>query len=89
MELRAEQAVRAYFSLDKTRPLGHEAFFLDILALPPKDRVVQFMFMAEMLSITTGLLLFFVQTLATFEEGMSKLGPVSYTHLTLPTIPLV
>ena len=77
MELRAEQAARAYFSSDKTRPLGHEAFFLDILALPPKDRVVQFMFMAEMLSITTGLLLFFVQTLATFEEGMSKLGLVS------------
>lgn len=30
-----------------------------------------------MLSISTGLLLFFVQTLATFEEGMSRLGLVS------------
>ena len=76
-ELRAEQAVRAYFSLDKTRPLGFEAYFLDILAYPPKDRVPQFMFMAELLSISTGLLLFFVQTLATFEEGMSRLGLVS------------
>ena len=77
MELRAEQAVRVYFSLDKTRPLGFEAFFLDILAYPPKDRVPQFMFMAEMMSISTGLLLFFVQTLATFEDEMSKLGLVS------------
>ena len=76
-ELRAEQAVRAYFSLDKTRPVGVAAYFLDILAYPPKDRVPQFMFMAEMMSISTGLLLFFVQTLATFEEGMSKLGLVS------------
>lgn len=76
-ELRAEQAVRVYFSLDKTRPVGVAAYFLDILAYPPKDRVPQFMFMAEMLSISTGLLLFFVQTLATFEEGMSKLGLVS------------
>ena len=89
MELRAEQAVRAYFSLDKTRPLGHEAFFLDILALPPKDRVVQFMFMAEMLSITTGLLLFFVQTLATFEEGMSKLGLVSAVMATAAVMLLI
>ena len=76
-ELRAEQAVRAYFSLDKTRPVGVAAYFLDILAYPPKDRVSQFMFMAELLSISTGLLLFFVQTLATFEEGMSRLGLVS------------
>lgn len=76
-ELRAEQAVRAYFSLDKTRPVGVAAYFLDILAYPPKDRVPQFMFMAEMMSISTGLLLFFVQTLATFEEGMSKLDLVS------------
>ena len=76
-ELRAERAVRAYFSLDKTRPLGLEAFFLDILAYPPEDRVPQFMFIAEMLSISTGLLLFFAQTLAVFEEGMSKLGLVS------------
>ena len=76
-ELRAERGVRAYFSLDKTRPVGVAAYFLDILAYPPKDRVPQFMFMAEMLSISTGLLLFFVQTLATFEEGMSRLGLVS------------
>ena len=65
----AERAVRAYFSLDKTRPLGLEAFFLDILAYPPEDRVPQFMFIAEMLSISTGLPLFFAQTLAVFEEG--------------------
>ena len=76
-ELRAERAVRAYFSLDKTRSLGVAAFFLEILAFPPKDRVTQFCFIAEMLSISTGLLLFFVQTLATFEEGMSRLGLVS------------
>ena len=76
-ELRAERAVRAYFSLDKTRSLGVAAFFLEILAFPTKDRVTQFCFIAEMLSISTGLLLFFVQTLATFEEGMSRLGLVS------------
>jgi len=76
-ELRAERAVRAYFSLDKTRSLGLAAFFLEILAFPTKDRVTQFCFIAEMLSISTGLLLFFVQNLATFEEGMSRLGLVS------------
>jgi hypothetical protein len=53
------------------------AFFLEILAFPPKDRMTQFCFIAEMLSISTGLLLFFVQTLATFEEGMSRLDLVS------------
>lgn len=76
-ELRAERIVRAYFSLDKTHSLGLMAFFLEILAFPPKDRVTQFSFIAEMMSISTGLLLFFVQNLATFEEGMSRLGVVS------------
>ena len=43
-ELRAERAVRAYFSLDKTRSLGVAAFFLEILAFPPKDRVTQLLY---------------------------------------------
>jgi hypothetical protein len=77
MELRAEQVVRTYFSLDNSRPIGLSAFFLVIIMMPPKDRARQFCFMAEMMSISTGLLLFFVQTMATFEEGMSTLGMVA------------
>ena len=58
-------------------PLGLEVFFLDSLAYPPEDRVPQFMFIAEMLSISTGLLLFFAQTLAVFEEGDVEARSVS------------
>jgi len=77
MELRAEQIVRTYFSLDNSRPIGYPAYFLDIIVLPPQDRARQFCFLAEMMSISTGLLLFFVQTMASFEEGMSTLGLVA------------
>ena len=77
-ELRAEKAVRTYFSLDKTpEPLGMAAFWMDVLKLPPRDRVTQMVWTTEMLSISNGLLLFFAQTLATFEKGMSRLRLVS------------
>ena len=86
MELRAEQVVRTYFSLDNSRPIGLSAFCLVIIMMPPKDRARQFCFMAEMMSISTGLLLFFVLEQQLFHFFCFTLSP-QLESLLLPSIP--
>ena len=63
MDAMAKDVVKRFFSLDTTRPLGIQAWFLNLLVLAPELRAQRMCFMAEIMALTCGLMLFFTTAL--------------------------
>ena len=58
-----KDVVKRFFSLDTTRPLGIQAWFLNLLVLAPELHAQRMCFMAEIMALTCGLMLFFTTEL--------------------------
>ena len=63
MDAMTKDVVKRFFSLDTTRPLGIQAWFLNLLVLAPELRAQRMCFMAEIMALTCGLMLFFTTEL--------------------------
>ena len=68
MDAMAKDVVKRFFSLDTTRPLGIQAWFLNLLVLAPEHRAQRLCFMAEMMALTCGLMLFFMNELVLIDK---------------------
>ena len=95
MDAMTKDVVRRFFSLDTTRPLGIQAWFLNLLVLAPELRAQRLCFMAEIMALTCGLMLFFATALVvsidkegkTWEDGhMRTLSHMALASSILATI---
>jgi hypothetical protein len=77
MDAMAKDVVKRFFSLDTTRPLGIQAWFLNLLVLAPELRAQRMCFMAEIMALTCGLMLFFTTELVVSidKEGKTCMCP--------------
>ncbi|MDA9098622.1 hypothetical protein N9L76_06770 [bacterium] len=64
LEVRAEDPVRRYFSrsLDSRARVGLSAWGLDLLCLQPELRVLRMCYTCELMTVSAGLLMFFVSS---------------------------
>ena len=73
----AEDVIKRFFSLENSRPLGVQTWFLPLLLVQPELRMQRVFYAAEVISLTAGLFLFFCQGLVGFVPGMKDLGFIS------------
>ena len=69
MDAMAKDVVKRFFSMDTTRPLGIQAWFLNLLVLTPELRAQRMCFMAEIMALTCGLMLFFTTELVVLTDN--------------------